>query len=344
MELPGNRPFPRNHQDPDGIAPIAAIVKAIRQGQRFLVCSHAHPDGDAVGSVLATGMLLEQMGKRVDMVTADPIPVVYRGLCGADRIRTTTQAAGPYDAAILLECGSLKRTELEGLEKVLLINIDHHASATEFAPINWINHEAACVGEMIFSLYQAMEAKLTPEAASSIYTTVLTDTGGFTYGGTRAATFALARELILAGADPIRIAQQVFFSNPMSKLELLGRALRNLGRDGQVAWLSITAQDMLESGGREEDCEGIANYALSIAGVELAAFLREMPENWIRVSLRSKGKIDVAEIAERFGGGGHVNASGCTLPGPMARAREQVVGELRRASLLAMSSGANLIA
>jgi phosphoesterase RecJ-like protein len=310
---------------------IAAILKVIYAGQRFLVCSHSGPDGDAVGSMLAMGMLLEQMGKRADLVTADRIPIVYRGLPGADRIRTAMRVHGPYDAAILLECDGVERTGLEGLEKFPLINIDHHASGIEFAQINWIDREAACVGEMVYRLYQALDARITPEAANCIYTTVLTDTGGFVYGGTGASTFGLAQELTLAGADPIRIAQQVYFSTPISKLLLLGAALQNLHREGRLAWLWITHQDMVRSCAAEEDCEGIVNYALSIAEVEAAVFLRESPENCIHVSLRSKGKINVAEIAEQLGGGGHERASGCTLAGPLARAREQILGELRTA-------------
>lgn len=308
---------------------MAAILKVIRKGERFLVCSHSRPDGDAVGSVLAMGMLLEQLGKRADLVTADRIPVVYRGLPGADHMRTALRVHGPYDAVILLECDGVERTRLEGLEKFFLINIDHHASGIEFAHINWIDREAACVGEMVFRLYRALGAKITPDAANCMYTTVLTDTGGFIYGGTRASTFELARELTLAGADPIRIAQQVYFSTSMSKLLLLGAALQNLHREGRLAWLWVTHQDMVRSCALEEDSEGIANYGLSIADVEAAAFLRELPENRIRVSLRTKGKINVAAIAERLGGGGHENAAGCTLDGPLARARDQIVKKLR---------------
>ena len=328
MELPRTRPA-GNGRRANADKSIAAILKVIRRGERFLVCSHSRPDGDAVGSVLAMGMLLEQMGKRADLVTAERIPVVYRGLPGADRMRAAMRVHGPYDAVILLECDGVERTRLEGLEKFFLINIDHHASGIEFAHINWIDHEAACVGEMVFRLYKALGATVTPDAANCIYTTVLTDTGGFIYGGTRASTFELARELALAGADPIRIAQQVYFSAPMSKLLLLGAALQNLHREGRLAWLWVTHQDMVRSCALEEDCEGIANYALSIAEVEAAAFLRELPENRIQVSLRTKGKINVAAIAERLGGGGHENAAGCTLAGPLARARDQILEELR---------------
>jgi len=310
---------------------IAAISKVIREGERFLVCSHAGPDGDAVGSMLAMGVLLQRMGKHADLVSADRVPVVFRGLPGAEKIQKALRVHGPYDAAILLECDGVGRTRLQGLEKFYQVNIDHHASGVEFADLNWIDHEAACVGEMVYRLYKAAGVALTRDAAQCLYTTVLTDTGGFIYGGTRASTFELARELTLAGADPIRIAQQVYFSTPMSRLLLLGAALRNLHREGRVAWLWITHEDMMRSCASEEDCEGIVNYALSIAEVEVAAFLRELEEPRVRVSLRSKGGVNVAAIAERLGGGGHENAAGCTLEGPLARAKQQIVGELKAA-------------
>jgi bifunctional oligoribonuclease and PAP phosphatase NrnA len=311
--------------------PIANILSLIREGERFLVCSHAGPDGDAVGSMLAMGMLLEAMGKRADLVSAERIPEIYRRLPGVEGIRTAMRVHGPYDAAILLECDGPARTRLQGLEKFLLVNIDHHASGVEYAHVNWIDIHAACVGEMVHRLFLAAGVEVTPEVATCIYTSLLTDTGGFLYGATRASTFELARDLTLAGADPIRIAQQVYFSKPMAKLLLLGAALQNLHREGRVSWLWITHKDMVRSCAAEEDCEGIANYALSIAEVEAAAFLREGTEDRIYVSLRSKGRINVAAIAERLGGGGHENASGCVLAGPLIQAREQIVGELKDA-------------
>jgi len=311
--------------------PVQAILKVLREGRRFLVVSHSRPDGDAVGSMLATGMLIEQMGKRADLITADRIPIVYRTLPGAGKIRTAIRADGPYDAAILLECDGPERSRLLGLEKFQIINIDHHASGQTFGHINWIDYEATSVGELIYRLALAGGLAVTPDFATCIYTTVLTDTGGFIYGGTRASTFALARDLVIAGADPIRIAQNVYFSTAISKLLLTGAALSNLKREGRLAWLWVTHQDMVRTCAAEEDCEGIVNYALSIADVEAAVFLRELPEDQIRVSLRSKGRINVAAIAERLDGGGHRNASGCTLVGPLRRAMKQILGEMRLA-------------
>ncbi len=309
--------------------PMDAILDVLRRGERFLVCSHSRPDGDAVGSMLAMGMLLGQMGKRADLVTADRIPNIYRALPGAEDIRTAMRVHGPYDAVILLECDGPDRTRLLGMESFYLVNIDHHATGRNFGHLNWIDRDAASVGELVYRLIKAAGAQITPEIATCIYTTVLTDTGGFCYGGIQPSTFALAEELTRAGADPIQIAREVYFSTPTSKLLLAGAALTNLKRDGRLAWLWVTHADMIRTCAAEEDCEGIVNYALAISGVEGAAFFRELPEGCIRLSLRSKGRLDVAAIAARLGGGGHENAAGVTLDGPISQAIELILAELK---------------
>lgn len=311
--------------------PIPAILDLIRRGQRFLVCSHSRPDGDAVGSMLAMGMLLRQMGKQADLITADRIPAVYRTLPGADDIVTTMRPHGRYDAAILLECDGLERTRLLGLDSYYLVNIDHHATGQNFGHLNWIDRGAASVGELVYRLVKAAEIPVTPEIAACIYVTILTDTGGFCYGGIQASTFALAEELTRAGADPVRIAQDVYFSTPASKLLLAGAALTNLNREGRLAWLWVTHADIVRTCAAEEDCEGIVNYALSIEGVEAAAFFRELPDGSVRSSLRGKGRIDVAAIASRLGGGGHENAAGVTVDGPLRPAIDRVLAELKSA-------------
>jgi phosphoesterase RecJ-like protein len=309
---------------------IEAVLRALHEGERFLVCSHSRPDGDAVGSVLAMGMLLEQLGKRADLVAADRVPVPYRRLPGVDAIRNALRIRGSYDAAILLECDSFERTRLRGLEQYSVINIDHHATGHAWGQVNWIDRGAASVGELVHRLVKAAGATVTPQMATCLYTTLLTDTGGFCYGALRAATFALAQELVEAGANPIRVAQEVYFSQPASKLLLLGIALNNLTYEKSLAWLWISHDDMLRARATEEDCEGVANYALSVAGVEAAAFFRELEDGHIRISLRSKGQVNVALIAEHMGGGGHENAAGCTLDGPLDRAREKILAALHK--------------
>jgi phosphoesterase RecJ-like protein len=311
--------------------PILQVLDALEHSRRILVTAHARPDGDAVGSVLACGMMLRQMGKHADLAFSDRVPLLYRWLPGAQAIHhwSALPSSSDYDLALLLECDGIPRTRLRGLESLRLVNIDHHTSGRPFAEINWIDTQACAVAELVYKLALAARVPVTPEMATCLYMAVLTDTGSFCYEGTNAHTFALAEELVRLGAQPGPIAQDVYFANPLSKMLLLGAALSNLRRDGRVAWLWITQADMERTSAAEEDCEGIVNYAIAIAGVEVAVFLRELPNRQVRLSLRSKGAVNVANIAESYGGGGHPHASGCTLDGPLPRATESILHRLR---------------
>ena len=308
---------------------LEQVLHHIEQRRNFLLTSHARPDGDAIGSVLALAGILRQMGKTPEVVMSDPVPVIYKPLPFSDSIVHSSQVNGHHEAAILLECDSLQRTRLQGLDKHFLISIDHHATSKPFAHVNWIDPGACATAEMVFRLGAAAGIKITPEIATCLYTAVLTDTGSFCYAPTNARTFDLARQLVEHGADPPRIAHNVYFSNPTAKMRLLGAALSNLHREGQLAWMTITRNDIDRCGALEEDCEGLVNYALGIAGVEVAMFFRETSDFRVRVSMRSKGAVNVAHIAEKFRGGGHECASGFALEGPVNAAIEQVTAELR---------------
>jgi bifunctional oligoribonuclease and PAP phosphatase NrnA len=308
---------------------LEQVLQEINQRRRFLVTSHARPDGDAIGSTLALAQVLRMMGKNSEVVLRDSVPVIYRPLPQSETIVHSSQVNGDYDAAIILECDSIQRTRLHGLEKHFLINIDHHASSKPFAHVNWIDPSAVATAELVFRLAKAAEVKLTPEIATCLYTALLTDTGSFCYAGTNACTFELAKYLVEHGADPGKIAQGVYFSSPTSKMRLLGAALSSLERQGAVTWMSVTRQDMERCGALDEDCEGLVNYALGISGVEVALFFREVAQERIRVSIRSKGAVDVAAIAAKFGGGGHECAGGFSLEGPVQVAAERVLAELR---------------
>lgn len=309
---------------------LAGVLHVVRSGHRFAVCSHARPDGDAVGAMLACGMLLTRLGKHAELFSSDPVPLIYRGLPCASIIRQAKQVSGDYDAVILLECDGIQRSRLAGLEGRVLVNIDHHATGRAFADVNWIDTDACAVAEMVHTLAIALSADITPEIATCLYAGLLTDTGSFCYEGTDVHAFELARELVGRGADPAQIAREVYFSNPLSKMLLLGAALGNLRREGRIAWLWVTHADMNRTGAAEEDCEGIVNYAIGISGVEAAVLLRELPDHRVRLSLRSKGHLDVARIAASFGGGGHRHAGGCTLDGPLSAAMERILDTMRR--------------
>jgi bifunctional oligoribonuclease and PAP phosphatase NrnA len=308
---------------------LKEVLQHIEQRNRFVLTSHARPDGDAIGSALACAQILRLLGKQAEVVLHDPVPRIYQPLPFADRVVQADRVNGNYEAAILLECDSIQRTRLAGLEKHFLINIDHHTSGRPFAHVNWIDPRATATAELVYRLAREAGVKVSPEIATCLYTALMTDTGSFMFKGTNEQTFALARELVMAGADPAQCAQNIYFAHSTAKMRLLGAALSNLHREGPLAWIWITREQMECSHAKEEDCEGIVNYALSIQDVEVALFFREMPDGRYRVSLRSKGKLNVADIAERFGGGGHECASGCSIDGPLAIAVPRILQEIR---------------
>jgi phosphoesterase RecJ-like protein len=304
------------------------VLSQIERRDWFVLTSHARPDGDAVGSSLAFGQILRSMGKRAEVVLRDGVPRIYQSLPYANKVVKAERVNGNYQAAIILECDSIQRTRLMGLEDRFLINIDHHATARPFADVNWIDPKAVATAEMVYRLAREAGVTISAEVATCLYTAVLTDTGSFMFAGTNEHTFELARELVLAGADPARCARSIYFGHSTAKLRLLGAALSDLHREGPLAWISVTQEQMERCQAKEEDCEGLVNYALSIHDVEVAAFLRELPDGKFRVSLRSKGGYDVAVIAERFGGGGHRCASGCSVDGPLSAAADAIRKEL----------------
>lgn len=309
---------------------IAALLETFREYPRFLITSHARPDGDAIGSALAMAGILHQLGHETDVVFADPIPQAYKTLPGVEQARHVAHAGNDKAPVIVLECDSIQRTGLDGLEGRFLINIDHHASGRHFGSFNWIDENACAVAAMVYRIAQAAQVEITPSMATCLYTSILSDTGSFTYPGTSAETFELAHTLTLKGASPSAIARDVLFTSPLSKIKLLGAALSNMECDGSIAWSWVTQQDMDRTGAVPEDCEGVVNHLISIAGVESAVFLRELPTaNQFRLSIRSKGRVNVALVAETFGGGGHRTASGCTMDGPLTSATGRILKQLR---------------
>ncbi|MGA9039032.1 MAG: bifunctional oligoribonuclease/PAP phosphatase NrnA [Terriglobales bacterium] len=307
---------------------LREVLKQIEQRDRFVLTSHARPDGDAIGSALACCQILRLMDKEAEVVLRDGVPRIYQTLPFADKVVQSERVNGKYDAAIILECDSVQRTRLLGLDDIFLINVDHHVSGRPFANVNWIDPHAVATAEMIFCLAREAGVTISPEIATCLYTAVLTDTGSFMFEGTNERTFTLARELVLAGADPAHCARNVYFAHSTAKLRLLGAALSDMHREGPLAWISVTQEQMERFAAKEEDCEGLVNYVLSIQDVEVAVFFREVPGGNFRVSLRSKGQLNVAEVAVKFGGGGHQCASGCAIDGPLPNAVSRILAEL----------------
>ena len=309
---------------------LQQIVEFVGLHHSFAILSHTRADGDSLGSSVALGCALKQLGKHVDILQADPVPVAYSRLPGVDLVRVDSDLRGDYDSLIVLECNNLARTGLGNLRDKHVINIDHHSNTDPFGDLNWVDDSAAAVAELVYELILTLEAEITPSIASNLYAAILTDTGSFQFSNTTQKTFTITADLVSKGARPAEIAGAVYMSQPLSQLKLLVEVLSTLQvhPTKPIAWILLT-RDMLHKTGATKDLtEGFVNYPLSLNRVHAVAFFREEGSHTTRVSLRSQGRLDVAEIARHWGGGGHRNAAGLTVSASLPEAVKQVVGEL----------------
>ena len=302
---------------------IAARIKASR---RIAVTSHLRPDGDSLCTALALTLMGGLMGKEMAIVNHDPTPVPFCGFPELAGVRVGPIRAQDFDTVVLLECADVSRSGHEGLDGAYKINIDHHHSNSPYAEINWIDPEAPAVGEMVFQLSAFLGVRPTPQIAEALYCAIVSDTGSFQFSNTTARALAAATELARLGASPNRVAEKLFYNNRPEKIQLLGRVLATLAMraSGRIAVISMFLRDMEALGLRDVDSEDMTTLARSIQGVEMVMFFKEMGPETFRVSLRSKGHADAARVAESFGGGGHVHASGFTVHGPYERLVREV--------------------
>lgn len=311
------------------------LLKKIRLGNRFLLTSHVNPDGDAIGSELGLARLLRSMGKGAVVWNRDPTPTIYRPLPGSDRVHNGEEppAGFPdrFDAIVVLECPSPDRTGLEQhLSARPVINIDHHLGNQLYGSVNWVDSAAPAVGEMIYRLAQGLKLTLDPETASCLYLTLVTDTGGFRFSNATPAAFEAAAALVRDGAHPEQVSQWLYESQPLPVVRLIGEMLQTLAihEDGRIATARLTPEMFDRVGAAPGDSEGLIDVPRSIAGVEAVALLRQREDGTHKVSLRSRGEVDVEKIARHHGGGGHRNAAGFVLEGDGEEARQKVAGAL----------------
>jgi phosphoesterase RecJ-like protein len=299
-------------------ADLQAVVKAIREHDDFVVATHENPDGDALGSMLALKLVLDQLGKNSTMFLpgTGPIPFEYRFMALGEMVRGEPgELVGrpliAVDAASESRLGSDQRLITEA---PLVVVIDHHHDNTRFGKVNLIVAEASSTGEVLRDVFAGLGASLTPEIAEALYVAVVTDTGRFQYANTSPRTLRLAAELLEAGADAHRIFQRVYETIEFSKLKLLARALAHVEvfEGGRLVIAYLTRKDFEDSGAMSGASEGVIDSLRAVAGVEMSALIQEPPErDGRRVSLRSsRDRLDVSEIARQSGGGGHRQAAG----------------------------------
>lgn len=296
---------------------LSQVVELIENKKVFGITTHVRPDGDGIGSSLGLCWLLRSLGKTAEVIVSDNIPVAYKQLPGADEIRKVAEIDRAYDAVFVIECSDVLRPEIKNLDRQFTVNIDHHSTCEHFGTVNWIDSTASAVGEMIYNLCKAIGGRVTKEIADCIYLALVADTGSFHYPNTTDRTLKVASELVKAGVKPGEISEMVYNGYTWGRIELMREVFNTVRRDvsGRVAFMRQTLAMKRLSGAVEGDNANFVNIPLMAKEVEAVVYMREVGDEVYRVSLRSKGKINVARIAEKFGGGGHKNASGCSVRG-----------------------------
>lgn len=309
--------------------PLAQILEAIQCRNRFVLSSHARPDGDSIGSQLALAKALTDLGKTVRIVNHDQAPSFLAWLPGISSIDVSDTVAEPYDAAVVLECNSLSRTEVRGLEQYFVINIDHHAGNSMYGAINWFDESAAACAEMVFDVITGLGGPLTHEIGINLYVGVLTDTGSFGHGNITARTFDICRQIAASGVDAASLAAQVYQHGSIGKLKLTGVMLESMKilDGGRIAVLYVDDHILRRTGCAADDMDGLVNLPLAARDVKVVILLKAL-RDVTRISLRSKGSIDVRTVAATFAGGGHRNASGFSLSGTRGEIERRVLAEV----------------
>jgi len=303
------------------------VCEALLRYRHVVVTSHMRPDGDSVGSSLALAWALRELGIDARVVHRDRPPLQLSEFPGVTDIDVAETVPAGTEAVVVLECGDLQRTGLSGLDGLPVINIDHHPGNTGYGDVHWFDGTASALAEMIFDIIAELGVPLTADMATQLFVAVVTDTGSFRYPGVSPRTFSICARLLEAGADPVSTARRLFDSHTLGRLRLQAAVLQTLEVEagGRLALLTLTEAALAASGGAPDETDGLINLPLSVKAVEAAVFFKEGENGQWRVSLRSKGDIDVGRLARGFGGGGHKNASGCTLEGPLERVRARIL-------------------
>ncbi len=312
---------------------LVDIVARLHAATRVVVSSHERPDGDAIGSGMALVLALRALGKDARLVMCGTPPPSLLPFPAVADVWVAQEVGEVFDAAVIMECSDLSRTGVRGLDRSPVLNIDHHPGNTRYGVVNWVDESAAACGELAYDLIVALGAPLTADIATHLYLAILTDTGSFHFSHLTPRTFEIAGRCVAAGADPVWIAGTHYDSNRMARVRLFGRVLSEMVVDasGRIALLAVTPEMAAAADGTYDDTDGLINFPLSVKDLRAVAFFKqaESPEHW-RVSLRSKGAVDIGAVARERGGGGHRNAAACAVRGPLEAVRGDLLQALER--------------
>jgi phosphoesterase RecJ-like protein len=304
-----------------------SLLDVMRTKDNVVLATHLNPDGDALGSLFGLADILESMGKRVFRYLEKPVSPVYRFIPGSDRGETDldelaefVRQSGSDIVCISLDCGDRERLGRFGPELLKIrpfLVIDHHKGNNGFGDFAWIDPKRSSTGEMIFDLAAELGQTVSEKAAYALFTAIVTDTGSFRYESTSAHTFDVARQLVNLGVRPGEVSKNLYDNFTVERLQLMQMVLATMEvrNDGRVAVILVTREMLDRAGCTLEDTENFINLPRAVTSVQVAVFLKETADGMVSVSMRAKDTCDVAEVAARFGGGGHRNAAGFRAAG-----------------------------
>ncbi len=299
------------------------LLAALKSEDTFLIAVHIDPDGDAIGSALALSSALESMGKKTFIFSRDSVPKYYRFLPGHFKFSSSLKEFRKKDPVlVLVDCNTPARAAIEGYPFRKSFVIDHHETEKNFGDIKWIDHKVAATGVMIFYLLKTLGAAFTKEIAMNLYTAIAVDTGTFRYSNTSSDVLRVSGELVAMGADPNLVAINLYESWDYKRFRLLVMALNTLEVRNRIAVIYVTQNMFRETRTSAEDTEHFSNFPRMIGSIKMAVLLRELDNGQWKASLRSRGGLNVARIAEKFGGGGHENAAGFKIKADLKVVKE----------------------
>lgn len=315
------------------------IERIVKQSKTFVLTTHVNPDGDGLGSEIGLATFLKMKNKKVRIINTSDIPKQYQFLNSGKEIETYNAARHDRfireaDVIFVLDISVSKR--LDRMQQVVMespakrICIDHHLDNDGLGHYNCVDEKSPATAELIYNFIKYFKGKPNLKIAQALYTSLITDTGGFRFNATRPTTHLIAAELLKLGVQPNDIYSNVFEQGNANVMKLLGRMLERLKpeNDGEMNWTYLDEQDFRETGTHRSDTEGFVDYTLKLEGSMMGVFFYETPEGHTKISLRSKGKVDVQKFARQFGGGGHMHASGITLKTPFQSTMNDMTAKL----------------
>ena len=314
------------------------LLNLIKQNKSFLIVGHINPEADSIGASVALALGLKKLGKKdICVLSRDPVPETLRFLPSSEIIRQKPPAR-EFDVVFLVDCNEVKRTGFEGFRAKKTAVIDHHVLPANAATsafykslsAGMIDPDAAAAGLLVYRVLTALKVPLDKNIATNLYAAILTDTGGFRYSNASSEALKTAANLVEAGAKPWDISKEVYESIPYKSMKLLGLSLATLDRKDGIAWINATKHMFEKTGTTAEDSEDFVDFPRKVKDTEVAVFFREDGNNTYKLSLRSKGRVNVQKIARGFGGGGHVAAAGCKIKGTFKEVQDRVFTAIRK--------------